>query len=233
MTFIVSDLTPLCRNVTCSPTLHPLIQDVGAVNFPRDSPNVPFLLYHRVLSSYFCVTVWKYDSYQLGQDQLCSIKHEEALFKDTADDAAWSETCWLREEKRERAGVSRQRRASGLNSPSSPRQPNIGAWDRLCQFGVSSASGLCTLEAGDHWGRGGVSTLRTAAAPDRRDIADPGSRSGESGRGARSAETLSKAALLIKWGSQSQTSELYFQFTFYSHREKTYVVLLLEKTKLS
>ena len=51
----------------------------------------------------------------------------------------------------------------------------------------------------DHWaGERGVSTLRTAAALDWRDIADPGSRSGESGRGARSAETLSKAALLIK-----------------------------------
>ena len=64
--------------------VHAPSPDLGAVNLSVQNDSLSSSITGRVLSSYFWVTVWKYDSYQLGQDKLCSIKFKEALFKDTA-----------------------------------------------------------------------------------------------------------------------------------------------------
>ena len=76
---------------------------------------------------------------------------------------------------------------------------------------VPARAGQCTRRPGRGRGRVLESTLRTELSGPARPPAP-----GPAARRSLDLETLSKAALLIKWGSQSQTSELYFQFTFYS-----------------
>ena len=146
--------------------------NLGAVNLPVQNDSLSSSIFPFIII-FLCYGLC-YDSYKLGQDQLCSIKFKEALFKDTVvltrlDQKHVGYGSRVRE--RESWRVSRQRRASGLNSHPPPHpQPNIG----LCQvWRIISLWPLYTGGWCDHWGGGGgVSTLRTPRLAARLDIPD-------------------------------------------------------------
>ena len=127
--------------------------NLGAVNLPVQNDSLSSSIFPFIII-FLCYGLC-YDSYKLGQDQLCSIKFKEALFKDTVVLTRLDQKhVGYGSRERERAGECLDRgERLGLTAILPPTPNPISGCAR---FGVSSASGLCTPEAGVTTGGAGA-----------------------------------------------------------------------------